>query len=333
MKVKIREIADQLGLSVSTVSRALNDHSAISKETKEMVRQKAVEMGYFQNSLRIMEGINKSPRRLIGVCVPNLSNPICIDVIRGAEEYFLIRDYNLIIMDSKESIDQEEKNVKVLREMRVEGLIIFPTSVKTSERIKQITEGITSTVYVCNVAEDRMIHSIGIDEEQAFKNLTEYLIQMGHKKIVFVGGSAKFHNRVRGFKNTMEEHSNHPVIINCEPTQQDGFRNVKNMIDNHTDFTAIVAASDFLALGAMDAIYECSKKVPEDYSLVGLDNISFSGSRRINLTTMNQPGKSIGKKAGEIIYHEIVKGPYGFKHTKLFDTYLVIRDSCRSNKN
>ncbi|MGN0331651.1 MAG: LacI family DNA-binding transcriptional regulator [Lachnospiraceae bacterium] len=328
MKVTVKEIADALELSTSTVSRALNDNELISKATRDAVKQKAVDMGYFQDSLKIVKDFNRTVTRLIGICVPNLKNPICIDVIKGVQEYFSVRDYGVLVMDSEENLGMEERNIKALLELSAQGLIVFPTSAESAERIKPYTEGRVPTAYVCNISEDKNIHSIGIDEEQAFRVLTEYLMQMGHEKIAFIGGSQKFVNRVRGFEKAVGENKNAvSAVIRCEPTQQAGFRMMKRLIENQEEFTAIVAASDFIALGAMDAIYDSGKRIPEDYSLVGLDNIDISGNKRIDLTTVNQPGREIGMKASEIIYHEMINGPYEYKCTEIFDTFLVIRGS------
>lgn len=333
MKVTVKNIADALDLSISTVSRALNDNELISKATRDAVKQKAIDMGYFQESLNIIKDFKKAKSKLIGICVPNLNNPICVDVIKGVEEYFSVRDYGVLVMDSEEDLKQEKKNIQALLELSIQGLIVFPTSAESAEHIKPYTEGWIPTAYVCNISEDKTLHSIGIDEKHAFRVLTEYLMQMGHERIVFIGGSKKFVNRVRGFEKAIQEDEKMVAdVICCEPTQQAGSRVMKNILMERSDcFTAIVAASDFLALGAMDAIYEAKKRIPDDYSLVSLDNIDISGSRCVNLTTMNQPGKEIGKKAGGIIYHELLKGPYEYKRTEIFDTYLVIRGSCGRN--
>lgn len=332
MKVSVKDIAQAMDLSTSTVSRALNNNKMISKATIKAVKEKAVDMGYYQNSLEIMKDFKKTSTRLVGVCVPNLRNPICVDMIKGVEEFFSVRDFGVIVMDSEEDIAKEEKNVKVMLDLDVQGLILFPASDQSAKRTKPYTENKIPTVYVCNIAEDKTIHSVGIDEERAFRILTEYLIQMGHEKITFIGGSDKFVNRVRGFEAAITDNLHKAAsVIRCEPTKQAGFRVMKNMIEQMDVNTGIVAASDYIALGAMDAIYEMGKKIPEDYSIVALDNVDISGSRCINLTTMDQPGADIGKKAGEIIFHELNYGPYEYKHTEILDTYLVIRGSCGRN--
>ncbi len=331
MKITVKHIADKLGISASTVSRALNDSELISKATRDEVKRMAMELGYFNKSINIVRNYSKSYVNSLGVSIPNLENPICIEVIKGIQEYFDNLNYNIIVMDSNERRKREEKNIQALFNLEVQGLIVFPTTKTSSQYIKPLTEGVIPTVYVCNISEDKTIHSIGIDEKNAFFKLTQYLIQLGHKHIIMLGGSEKFENRVKGFQDAVKyEGITDADVIYCAPTQYEGFNRTKNLIEEGKYFTGIVAATDYLAIGVLDAVCQCGKQVPEDYSLVSLDNINISGNKRINLTTINQPGKEIGMKASEIVYSEIKNGPSDYKKTEIFDVSLNIRGSCRS---
>jgi|GEM_PF-1588576 len=333
MKITIKSIADSLGMSPSTVSRALNDSELICKSTRDEVKRKAMELGYFNKSVNIVRSYSKSYVNSLGVSIPNLENPICIEVIKGIQEYFDSLNYNIIVMDSNESRKREEKNIQAFINLGVRGLIVFPTTKTSSQYIKPLTEGVIPTVYVCNIAEDKTIHSIGIDEKTAFFKLTQYLIQLGHEHIVLLGGSEKFENRVKGFFDAVShERITDAEVIYCMPTQYEGYNHTRNLLAQGRCVTGIVAATDYLAIGVLDAVYQSGKRVPEDLSLVSLDNINIAGNKRINLTTINQPGKEIGMKASEIVYSEIENGPSDYKKTEIFDVSLNIRGSCQSIK-
>ena len=331
MKVTVKYIADSLGMSPSTVSRALNDSDLISKATRDRVKSKALELGYFNKSMNIVRNYSKPYIKLLGVSVPNLDNPICVEVVKGIQEYFDNLNYNILVMDSNEHYEREQKNIQTFLNLDVQGLIVFPTTKLSSEYVKRLTEDVIPTVYVCNISEDKTIHSVGIDERNAFFKLTQYLIQLGHKHIVMLGGSEKFENRVQGFRSAAKiEGITDAEVIYCPATQREGFNRMKNLLESGKQITGVVAAADYLAMGILDAVYQCGKSIPDDISLISLDNIDISGNKRINLTTVNQPGKEIGMKASEIIFQEIRNGSCEYKRTEIFDVSLVIRGSCRS---
>jgi len=128
MKITIKSIADSLGMSPSTVSRALNDSELICKSTRDEVKRKAMELGYFNKSVNIVRSYSKSYVNSLGVSIPNLENPICIEVIKGIQEYFDSLNYNIIVMDSNESRKREEKNIQAFINPKV-GNHVLKTSI------------------------------------------------------------------------------------------------------------------------------------------------------------------------------------------------------------
>ncbi|MDR1931901.1 MAG: LacI family transcriptional regulator [Spirochaetales bacterium] len=331
MKVSHQSLADALGLSQSTVSRALNGNKRISDTTRELVRKKAYEMGYFDDAVALLkEGILPSARPNIGLLLENICNPFFSTIISGVQDHCALCGYNLLIANSNMDVRVEKQNIENFKQLGVKGLILH-THKSQEYSIQEIAADIPR-VFICDHKKFGIENSVGIDSTKGIFTATEYLIQLGHRQIVFIGGSERFSERIEGFQKAQKEY-NIPVkensVVYCAPTRIGGYNAVLKLMETLRDFTGIVCVNDFVAFGVLEGIKKRGFRVPDDYSVIGLDNVEVSSYYGVDLTTVNQPSYQIGKTACELVLEKIKTNDLDSIVTRILEYSLVIRKTCR----
>ena len=331
MKPTIEQIANKVGVSISTVSRALNDNARISLETREKVKRQAYEMGFYDKMLDAVENLKETTPPNIGVSINDLTNPFCAEIINSIRDVGSMNGYRIIIMDANMDRDKEIDNIQNFKALGVKGIIIHPTRAEAHKYINQVDLTIPK-VYICDQFERGDANFVCIDTKEAMYKSTEYLIQLGHRKIAFVGASERFFMRIEGYEDALKSY-NVPIfpddIIHCAPTRLSGYNAMHDIMASSRGYTAIVCVNDFVAFGVMEYIKKHGRSVPEDYSVVGFDNLDISGYNGIDLTTINQPRYEIGKLACEILIGKIKSGDLSNDTGRVLESYFVIRKSCR----
>ena len=328
MKVSHQKIANDLGLTQSTVSRALNGNKRISNSTRESVLKKAYEMGYFTDAITTLNEVLPKLSKIqpnIGLIVEDICNPFFSTIISGVQDQCSINRYNLIIATSNIDNYIEMQNIENFRQLGVKGIILHSHSPLKIE--KEIP-----TVFICSNKKIGKENWIGIDTLKGAFTATEYLIQLGHRQIVFMGDLEKFPERVEGFKKAHKKY-NIPLlqsnILHSVPTRISGSAAIGKLLEVRRDFTGIVCCNDFTAFGVMEGIQKCGFCIPEDFSVIGLDNVETSSYHGVELTTVSQPGYEIGKNACELLIEKIELRNTEEITTRMLEYSLVIRKSCR----
>lgn len=332
-RVTIKDVAEKAGVSHATVSRALNNHEEINIETRNRIKQIAKELNYFPNSLA--RGLVKNTSNSIGVVLPDISNPFFPKIIRGVEDFAHYSGRSVIITNTSYDEQKEVKCVKEMVERRVEGLVVIPASVNSMYNIKSINIGVP-IVYVCAKAEETNDDYVVIDDQQMGCTATEYLLDLGHKDILFVGGSKKIPGiveRIKGFAEALQNFGisySRDKVIDCSIRKESGYEATLNLIKNGKLPTAIVAGNDFVALGIMEALEENGYSVPGDISIIGFDNIDFAGFSQIGLTTMDQPKYEMGRKAAEILLQISRETTNHVAGKVMVESSIKIRKTCKN---
>lgn len=333
--VTIKDIAKKANLSPSTVSRALNDNPVINEETRERVKKIAEEMGYERNELA--RGLVKGGIGAIGLIIPDITNPFFAEVARGVEDAANKRGYGVILCNTDEDPNKERGYKKLLQRKRVNGLIL--TSVTVDDPYMNLTESPTHLplVLVSRIWKETDISYIAVDDYKGAKMAVEYLISLGHRRIGFIGGPKNIspsQDRMRGYKEALEEHNiplQTEITSYADFTREAGRRVMKRYLKLSDPPTAIFAANDMIALGAIEAIEEEGLLVPDDISVIGYDDISYASLPRIMLTTVAQPMYDMGFMAAEYIL-DVVEGKRKEKLQKILRPKLVVRKTCASVK-
>jgi len=331
----LKDIATALGLSTSTVSRALRDTYEISAKTKKLVLEYAEKINYQPNpnALSLKERRSKS----IGVVVSEVANHYFSQAINGIESIAYARGYHVIITQTHESYAREKINIQHLASRSVDGLLVS-LSAETNDinHLKELHDRGMPMVFFDRVPEDIHTHKITANNEQGAFEATEHLIKSGCRKIAHLTSSAQLSisiERLRGYKAALNNHNievNPDYIKHCphggmfpEETEQAVLEllNLKDKPD------AIFIAGDRLSIGCLEVLKKLNIKVPEEITLAGFSNSDVLNLFEYPLSSVRQPAFEMGKTATEMLLQLIEsKYPVTEFEDKVIDTSLFIRD-------
>jgi DNA-binding LacI/PurR family transcriptional regulator len=337
MATTIKDIAKRTGVSHPTVSRALRGNSLVSAETAERIRRVAQEMGYQPSAAARSLKTNRSG--VLGVIVNSIADPFFSEILYGIEERAQEGGYSLFIAASQHDPNRERKIVQTMMEQRTDGVIICSSSF-SSEQGRQLLAYGFPVVVVNHQAAEGFHYSIYHDDMDGSQQIAHHLIALGHKKIAYLGNSLSGRttlDRLSGFQNEMKK-ANLPVpdqfiyhVTGGEP--QLGLDSLGYFLQLKNPPTAIMCFNDMLAIGVLKGCEQAGLKVPEDMSITGFDNITYSAFTHPSLTTFDQPKRSIGMEAAQLLLDllnsENIKSPLTPK-VKILKGNLLVRDSTSS---
>jgi DNA-binding LacI/PurR family transcriptional regulator len=305
MAITIKDVAKQAGVSHSTVSRALHGSSLISDETVDRIRQIAGEMGYFPSAAARSLKTNRS--RALGVIVSNIDDPFFSEILQGIEEGAQERSYSLLMAASQRDPEREQAIVRDMRERQVDGLIICSASFSAGQQ-RKLLEFDIPIVMVNNHAAEEYRYSIYHDDVDGSRQVIRHLLELGHKKIAYLGNSLSGRvtlDRLTGFRQEMEASGldipDEYIYEMPGSNPEDGLAALNHFLELPKRPTALFCFNDMLAIGVLKGLQGVGIRVPEDFSVVGFDNIVFSAYTNPPLTTLDQPKRYIGVEAARLI--------------------------------
>ncbi|WGS65098.1 LacI family DNA-binding transcriptional regulator [Marinitoga aeolica] len=322
--VTIKDIAAAAGVSINTVSRALNDKPDINIKTKRKVLEIAKEMGYVKNVTA--SSLRNRKTKTIGVIFEDSSNPFFAEVLKGIEKGSREKNYNIILMNTEKKYDLERKAIKLLLEKRVDGLIITPTQEK-SEDIKELIKINIPFVVVGVNFENIDIDEIYSDDYYGGYLAGKYLIENGRKKFIMLNGfsyKSVAKERYLGFKKALDEYNIKDfTVYELEEGLENAYLKIKELIEKNIFFDGLFCYNDIFAFGAIKALYENNIKIPDKVNVVGFDDIAFANV--LNLTTIRINKEKLGYDAFHRLYKKI-KGDKNRIKEKL-GVELIIRNT------
>ena len=328
--VTMKTLAAELGLSLSTISKALNDYPDVGRETRSMVLKAARQMGYMPNQMA--RNLAKRTNNTVGVIIPDIATSIYGEIFRSIGEAARNNGVNLFLCDTQRSEELERSYVRNLLETQVMGIIIAPNSDRISH-ISELTRGRVPVVYVGGKVEDPREHFVSSGNLEGGKMAVDYLCSLGHQNIVMLSDnsvSPANRKRMAGYARQMRSHGLKPrIVVNRKPGRDilaSGYQMMKQLIRDGLP-TAVFAVKDMLAVGMLQALSEAGLHVPEDLSIVGYDDSFVSALPMINLTTLAQPKRGMGEMAMEILL-ELSRGRAAEKFHRYLQPALVKRGSC-----
>lgn len=327
--ITIKDVAARANVSCATVSRVLDDHAGISDATKARVRKACDELGYVPNIAA--RGLVKRHTRTIGVVVPDISNPYFSGVADAIEEAARKSGYRMLVCNSMRDMAREAVLLESLMRQQVEGFIISPVAPESQTRFESMS-GVPPHIYLGSNHNGHCSYVLTDNRLGAYE-AARYLLSLGHRDIAYVGGredSETMVQRKAGFLQAMQEMGLSGKVYPCAKGDNSLRRNydlAMRVLQKKPLPTAVMAYSDKAALDFMQAADDCGIRIPEDLSLVGFDNISFSALPRINLTTVSQHKYKIGKLAVARLLEQI-QGDDA-EHHDVLQPELIIRATCR----
>ncbi len=328
--VTIKTIADALGLSMSGVSKALNDYPDINEETKKMVIEKAIELGYTPNLNA--RNLAKNTSNTIGVIVKDTDTTygeLFKDLSRVAES----RGLNLLIADSDRSREIEVSHVRSMMESRVKGIIIVPVSADIAE-IKKVVKFKVPIIFLGGWVTSPKENVVAQDNAYGTNMAMDYLFGLGHSKIAYITDKIRSNtNQVKldGYRSRMVQAGLEPAIFVDEEANliEAGARQAALMLDSGEEFTAVLASKDLVAIGAMNEIRSRGLRIPEDISVVGFGGSEASSLPMIDLTTIAQPKKDLAENLIRIMVSLAETGHDAPPQHYFAKPKLIERKSCR----
>ena len=309
-KVTIHDIARALNINSSTVSRALNDSPRVTQKTKEKIIEKAKEMGYQRNLLA--SNLRKNITNTIGIVVPRISRHFFSSVIQGVEETAYLAGYSVFICQSLEQLEREKNILETLTANRVDG-VLLSISMETTDytHINSLkSRGIPLVFFDrhCNVSGNS---NVLIDDYKGGFDATQHLISNGCKNIIHFSGPQEleiYKNRFKGYKEALRKNKipfRAEYVISSRLMEHDGVANTKQLLTDNLNFDAIFSANDVAAIGAIKYLNEKGIKIPKEVAIVGFSNEPISTVIKPTLTTINQPGFEMGKRATHLLLKHI----------------------------
>lgn len=307
MRITMDEIAKLAGVSKATVSRVLNDSECgVGEQTRVRVKKIAEELGYSVEQTEKKK--NVSFTRYIALILPDITNPFFADLAKSVEDSLRRKGYSLVLANTDFSEDNEAAQIRELMVKRLEGILLVPSGIRAREE-----HDLPRRYQIPMVLMDRKLEGIsdipGVysNNEYAAVISCEHLIRKGARDIVFISGPLNVSTsieRFEGYKAVLAQHSipfRPEMCRHGSYTVESGYNAVLELERSGISYSAILAANDLMALGALKAVREFGYRVPEDVQIIGFDNIEFSQYCEPSLSTMQQPTFDMGAKAVELL--------------------------------
>lgn len=332
----IKDIARELNISSSTVSRALKDYPGISDDTKRKVKEVAEKLNYRPNAIAL--SLRKSRSFTIGVIIPEVVHFFFSTVISGIEEVASSRGYNVILSQTNESFTREKSSIDTMLSNQIDGFLVSYSKETTEfDHFSKLLDQSYPIVFFDRVPNIPNAISVMVDDYHGAYKATSHLISQGYTKISHLVGPPNLaisRERERGYRDALTKHGIQiypELIIECAyGTSDEGFKVTEALLKNgKTNPDAIFANNDMAAVGAMLACRSMGIKVPEDIGIVGFSNWQFCSIIEPSLTSVSQPGFKIGETATQMLLDMIEKklNPDSITAPIVLETELLVRKS------
>ncbi len=334
MAVRLKDIADDLGVSTVTVSKVLRGKPDIGEATRQRVLARMKELNYRPNMLA--RGLASGRTRTLGLVVPDLVHPFFAEFAKSLASVLRTNDYALILASSEETPEIEKQELRTLSLRGVDALLL--ASCRTGLRKpNQVTDGSVPCLLFDRNHPGAKLPYVGSDDIQAGELATEHLIAIGRKRIAHIGGqgTSPSIDREHGFMNALAKHRRklpENYIIRNERTEEGGdtvgYRSMQQLLKLRVRPDAVFCYNDLTAIGAIEAVLQAGLQVPGDVAVIGCGNLRYAEYLRVPLSSIDQGTMELGRIAGEMAL-ELCEQPSSALRSVLLQPTLVARDSTR----
>ncbi|MGE8207146.1 LacI family DNA-binding transcriptional regulator [Heyndrickxia sp. NPDC080065] len=325
MKATIMDVANHAGVSKATVSRVINNNPKVKDHIRQLVLKSIEELGYHPNA--IARNLANSTSNVIGLILPDITNPYFPIIARGIEDAAHRQGFSLFISNTDNSPSTEQEYIKKMISQQVGGIILI-SSILDEYKVNELTELKIPFVLCDRFITNTPFDTVSIDHYKASYEAVIHLIQKGHQNICHLSGpslvqSAEMRNQA--YCDAMHEHNLEPNIRIGNFSYESGYQLMKSILDESTP-TAVFAANDLIALGAMNAIQENRLRIPQDVSVIGFDDILFAQMSNPKLSTISVPAYQIGVTAVDMLV-ERIKGVRSTAKNQVLEHKFIQRES------
>jgi LacI family transcriptional regulator len=334
MSPKLEDIARETGFSIPTVSRVLtNSKYPVKAAVREKILEAALAMGYHPNlSAR---SLRTDRTNTVGILVDDLLSPFTPPVVRGIQDCLKENDFLSLIVNTDWDPEQEQVGINTLISRPVDAIIFVEYSHLTlSEALESFNK---PTVFVHRLFGTQIKNSVVPDDQYGAGLAVDHLVSLGHRAIGYINGPETWHSaqeRLLGYRQSLARHAMEPAEGWIQPGDweiEGGYKAAAAMLQLSARPTAIFAANDLMALGAIYANQDAGLKVPDDIAVVGYDNREFTWIVRPRITTVVMPVYEMGKTAAEMVLKQLADGSRNAEEVKVRGD-LIIRDTCGADE-
>lgn len=329
-------MAEKAGVSLGTVSNAINRPEILAPETLKRVRKAIDELKFIPNASA--QTLRAGKTRILGLVVPDISNPFFTDLAKGVNDAALLAGYVVILCNTDEDSEKEDHYIDILAGQNVRGILITPAH-ETNKRLNEISKRGIGLTLVDRPSIGLDTCSVEVNDAHGGLLALEHLYERGHRKIMCLTGESdipQVAERERGMREAISRipKADRPTIITQRIPMMtaDSASTVmsEHIAEKGLNFTAVICGNDLVAFGAIRAIRAAGYSIPEDVSVIGYDDIDFAANATVPLTSIAQPKYQLGYAAAELVISEC-ENPEKHAHQKIqFQPHLIVRNSTRS---
>jgi LacI family transcriptional regulator len=329
----MKRIAGELGVSITTVSKVLNNRDDIGHATRARVLAKVAELGYQPNA--VARSLTLRRTHTLGIVIPDLMHSFFVEIVAGLESIARAQGFGLLLCSSNEDPNRERDEIEMLRQRQVDGIVLASTNAAGNTDLLQrlATVGIGLVMIDRDDHPDVHCDRVVTDDEMVGRLATSHLIDQGRKGVAHIAGPSIVHakRRADGYRAALKEHGvrlRPEWIVRGGFMEADGNRAMKKLLTLKPRPDAVFAANDPAAIGAMKAIWGAGLRVPEDIAIVGAGDIALGDLLRVPLSTVSWSREELGKRAAELILEKMGQAPVdGFRRIVIPPRLVVRRSS------
>lgn len=332
MAISIKDVAREAKVSIATVSRVLNGIEVVNEDTQKRVRDAVEKLGYRPNV--IARSLKTQRTRTIGILIPDISNSLYPEIVRGIEDVSNIYNYNIILCNSDLNLDKEKEYIYILKEKMVDGLLFMSNSL--DEDVLSIIQKLNmKTVLIETKVDNKNIPNITINNVEAAKEAVNKLISNKRDRILYIGDHKDVLNasayRFKGYIEALLENNlniEDELVCFCKPFLNNGYDYVQKKISQGIKFNGVFCTCDELAMGAINALRDNNIKVPEDCEVIGFNNTLMSSVFYPKLTTVDPSSYDLGS-IGMRMLLKIINNEHVDNLNYVVSHNLIERESTR----
>ena len=328
----MRRIAGELGVSVMTVSKVLNNHGDISEATRDRVLAKIEELGYQRNAVARSLTLRRS--HTIGIVIPDLMHSFFVEIVAGIEPVASARGYGLLLCSSGEDPTKERAELEMLRSRQVDGIVLASVHGSANDDLLRQLTGLGTAMVMIDRDDHPKVecHRVLTDDERVGVLATSHLIDLGRKAIAHIGGPNIAHakRREKGWRDTLKLRGVAVLpdwYVEAGFMESDGYRAMKRLLTVRPRIDAVFAANDPSAIGAMKAIWEAGLRIPDDIAIVGVGDIAHGDMLKVPLTTVGWSRRDQGLNAAELLLNGLDSDEKDAPRRVIVPPRLIARES------
>lgn len=329
----IIEVAKRASVSIATVSNVIRGTKRVSPKLQKRVQDAILELDYSPNA--IARGLKAQQTRMLGLVLPDITNPFFPGIIRGAEDTAFDRDYFLVTANTDEQIGRERRLLAALRSYRADGILLAPAPGSDFSHIRSTIASGLSVVFLDRQIIGVKTDAVLLDNIRGARECVRHLLQLGHRRIAIITGPLALQNareRLQGYEEALRESDvavDQALIFHGDYRLESGHRLTIELLESRVEATAIFVSNGVMTVGVLNAFEELGIQCPQDFSLATFDDLTLDHSSHPHLTAVVQPSYEMGARATTLLMDRIQGKLTGDPVVVRVVPTLVIRESTR----